>query len=277
MSLGKQLLKVERVNKIVAISSGKGGVGKSTIAVNIAVGLTRLGFRIGLLDADVHGPNVPLMMGVRRKQASSGWAAMVPLATGPADRQHHMMPALDRFGVRMMSVGLLVGEDQSAMFDNVSSVGWLVRNLLTMVDWGDLDLLLLDFPPGTSEPQATLLKTVKHDGALIVVTPQDLSQSDSTRTMHSFEQTGVPVKGIIENMSYFICPHCGEPVDVFNRGTVVRPVTSGSVPLLGKIPLDPALSEAADTGRPVLISNPESRQAAELLALSQAVAVALDL
>lgn len=263
-------LKLDNAKHVIAVASGKGGVGKSTVAVNLAVGLAERGLRVGLLDADVHGPNVPLMLGVRRREAARGWQALVPLASGSGASSSASMPPLERYGVKVMSIGLLVGEDQTAMLGNVETVGWLVRNLLTLVDWGDLDVLLIDFPPGTSEPQATLLRTVTLDGVLIVVTPQDLARLDSTRALRAFQQAGVPVLGLVENMSYLRCPHCGERIEIFHRTDVQRPIST-EVPLLAEIPLDPALSAAGDTGRPVLITDPDSVQAEALWALVDTV------
>lgn len=263
-------LKLENAKQVIAVASGKGGVGKSTVAVNLAVGLARRGLRVGLLDADVHGPNVPLMLGVRRRESAQGWQAFVPLASGEGSENTQKMPPLERYGVKIMSIGLLVGEDQAAMLDNVEMVGWLVRNLLTLVDWGELDVLLIDFPPGTSEPQATLLKTVVLDGALLVVTPQDVARLDTSRALRAFQRAGVPVLGVVENMSYLRCPHCGERIEIFHRSTVERPITT-DVPLLAEIPLDPALSAAGDTGRPILITDPDSAQARALWAMVDAV------
>lgn len=263
-------LKLDNVRQVVAVASGKGGVGKSTIAVNLAVGLAARGLRVGLLDADVHGPNVPLMLGVRRREAARGWSAFVPLATGSGATASRSMPPLERYGVKVMSIGLLVGEDQAAMLDNVETVGWLVRNLLTLVDWGELDVLLIDFPPGTSEPQATLLKTVVLNGVIFVVTPQDLALLDSTRALRAFQRSNVPVLGLVENMSYLRCPHCGERIEIFHRSDVQRPIST-EIPLLAEIPLDPALSAAGDTGRPVLVTDPNSPQAEGLWGLVDAV------
>jgi ATP-binding protein involved in chromosome partitioning len=265
-------LRLPNIRKVVAVASGKGGVGKSTIAVNLAVGLAQQGYRVGLLDADVHGPNVPLMLGVRRKQAAQGWQAILPIGQNQELPAQQRLPALERYGVRMMSIGLLVGEEQAALLQNVSTVGILVRHLLRMVEWGELDILLIDFPPGTSEPQATLINTVELDGVVMVVTPQDLALLDSTRALRAFQEAGVPVVGVVENMSYLRCPHCGERLQIFHRSAVERPITSGEVPLLAEIPLDPVLSEAADLGRPVLVSNPDSPQAEALAALATTVA-----
>lgn len=260
---------VAGVERILAVASGKGGVGKSTVAVNLALALAAQGKRVGLLDADVHGPNVPLMLGARRKADVHGWQALLPVGT--AQDAGPRLPPLERYGIRMMSAGLLVGEDQPAMLDNVSMVGWMVRHLLTSVTWGDLDILLIDLPPGTSEPQATLMKTIAIDGVLMVVTPQDLALLDSTRAMRAFEDSGVPVIGVVENMSYLVCPACGERIQVFHRSQVPRAIAGGEVPLLAEIPIDPAMSEAADTGRPLAVSDPESPQAQQFLTLATAV------
>lgn len=266
-------LRLPDVRRVLAVGSGKGGVGKSTVAVNLALALARQGWRVGLLDADVHGPNVPLMLGVRRRAAVAGWEAIVPVGNAPATPDSaQRLPALERYGIKVMSLGLLVGEEQAALVGNVALAGLLVRNLLTLVDWGQLDVLLLDLPPGTGEPQATLLETVALDGALLVVTPQDLALLDSTRALRAFQAAHVLVIGVVENMSFLVCPHCGERLQVFHRSQVPRAVTSGEVPLLAEIPLEPLLSEAADTGRPVLVSDPDGRQARVFLELATKVA-----
>ena len=262
----QQPLRVAGVQRTIAVASGKGGVGKSTVAVNLALALSAGGLRVGLLDADVHGPNVPLMLGVRRTEPVKGWSSMIPVGSAVAEPN---MPALDRYGIKVMSVGLLVGEDQAAMLENVSLVGWMVRQMLTGVRWGDLDVLLIDLPPGTSEPQATLMKTISMDGVLMVVTPQDLALLDSTRAMHAFTGSGVKVIGVVENMSYLLCPHCGEQIQIFHRSEVPRAITAGEIPLLSRIPIEPAISAAADTGRPLVVADPDSRQARIFLDLAQ--------
>jgi len=265
-------------HRLLAIASGKGGVGKSTVAVNLALGLTRLGYRVGLLDADVHGPNVPLMLGVRRRADAVGWEMVVPLAM--ATPQAHQLPALERYGVRMMSLGLLAGEEQALLTDNASLVGLLVRGLLTLVDWDNADVLVLDLPPGTGEPLATLLQTVRFDGVVLVTTPQDVARLDAGRVLTAFREAHISVLGTVETMAYLICPHCGERIEVFHRGRVSRPVDGdahGAVPRLAEIPLDPMLSEAADTGRPVLIANPNGARSLAFVKLAAAIAQQLDM
>jgi len=264
--------------RLLAVASGKGGVGKSTVAVNVALGLTRLGYRVGLLDADVHGPNVPLMFGVRRRADAAGWQTIVPLAM--ATPQAAQLPALERYGVRIKSLGLLAGEEQALLTDNAPLVGLLVRGLLTLVDWGNADVVVLDLPPGTGEPLATLLQTVRFDGVVLVTTPQDVARLDAGRVLAAFREAQVPVLGTVENMAYLLCPHCGERIEVFHRGRVSHPVDAGSdgaVPRLAVIPLDPVLSEAADTGRPVLITDPDGSQASAFVTLAAAIAQRLDL
>lgn len=264
--------------RLLAIASGKGGVGKSTVAVNLALGLNQLGYRVGLLDADVHGPNVPLMLGVRRRAVAAGWESIVPLAMASPQTAH--MPALERYGVRIMSLGLLAGEEQALLTDNAPLVGLLVRGLLTLVDWGDSNVLVLDLPPGTGEPLATLLRTVRFDGVVLVTTPQDVARLDAGRVLAAFREAQVPVLGTVENMAYLVCPHCGERIEVFHRGRVSRPVDAGSddaIPRLAEIPLDPLLSEAGDTGRPVLITDPNGTQARAFVTLAAAIARRLDL
>lgn len=264
-----------RSQRLLAVAGGKGGVGKSTVAVNLALALAQLGYRVGLLDADVHGPNVPLMLGVRRQADASGWEAIIPLATATAaDRR---LPALERYGLRVMSLGLLAGEEQALLADNTPLVGLLVRGLLTLVDWGEPDVVVLDLPPGTGEPLATILETTSLDGVVIVTTPQDVARLDAGRALATFRQRGVPILGRVENMAYLLCPHCSERVEIFHRGQVQRAVDDPAIPLLAQLPLDLALSAASDAGRPLLVAEPDSAQAAAFGRLAGKVAVALGL
>jgi ATP-binding protein involved in chromosome partitioning len=258
------------IKRILAIAGGKGGVGKSTVAVNLALGLSHLGYRVGLLDADVHGPNVPLMLGVRRRGNADGWTSIIPLAV--ASTHEPQLPALERYGLRVMSIGLLAGEEQALLADNAPLVGLLVRGLLSLVDWGELDVLVLDMPPGTGEPLPTLLQTIQIDGVVLVTTPQDVARLDAGRALAAFRAGNVAVLGAVENMAYLRCPHCGERIEVFHRGRVSRGARDSTVPLLSEIPLDPVLSEAADMGRPVIIADPTGAQATIFLGLAAAVA-----
>lgn len=269
--------RLSSTRRIVAIASGKGGVGKSTVAVNLATAMAQQGWRVGLLDADIHGPNVPLMLGVRRRKEAHGWQAMVPIGEMQGAGRDSHLPALERHGVQIMSIGLLLGEDQTALLDNVSVSGPLIRHLLSAVEWGELDVLFIDFPPGTSEPQATLLRTVELDGVIMVITPQDLARLDSTRALQAFRAASVPVLGIVENMSYLICPHCGERLEIFHRSDVQRAITADDVELLAEIPLDPTISEAGDIGRPIVLTHPEGPQARAFFNLGQSVASKLQL
>lgn len=265
------------VARVIAVASGKGGVGKSTVAVNLALGLARQRFRVGLLDADVHGPNVPLMLGVRRRADATSWQAIVPLAAAADAEPRQRLPALDRYGLKVMSLGLLAGEEQALLADNTALVGLLVRGLLRLVDWGDLDLLLLDLPPGTGEPQATLVATTQLDGVILVVTPQDVSRLDTSRALAAFRTARVPIIGVVENMSYLRCPSCGDRIDVFSRGRVSRAIISNDVALLAELPINPALAQAADAGRPLLVSEPAGEPALQFLTLATTVAKRLDL
>lgn len=261
--------------KLLAVAGGKGGVGKSTIAVNLALGLDRLGYRVGLLDADVHGPNVPLMLGVRRRADVSGWESIVPLAA--ASPPASALPALERYGLRVMSLGLLAGEAQSILTGNAALAGVLVYGLLAQVDWGHPDLLVIDLPPGTGEPLPTLLERVQIDGVVVVTTPQEVARLDAGRAMAAFRTADVPILGVVENMAYAICPRCGERIEVFHRGPAAKAIAPDAPAILAQIPLDPVVSEAADTGRPVLIVEPDGPQAAAFLALAAAVAGRLGL
>ena len=264
--------------RIVAVASGKGGVGKSTIAVNLAVALAQRGLRVGLFDADLHGPDVPLMLGVRRRQAAEGWEALLPVGSGAgvAPRLARLEP-LERHGVKIMSLGLLIGEEQAALVDNAAFAGLLARQLLASVNWGALDALFIDFPPGAGEPLATLLATTRLDGVVLVVTPQDLALLDTSRALDAFRRAEAPLTGVVENMSYLACPACGERVQVFHRSRVPRAVTASDLPLLAEIPIEPAISAAADSGRPVLVADPDGAHAAHFHRLAAAVAGRLGL
>jgi ATP-binding protein involved in chromosome partitioning len=229
------------VSHVLAVASGKGGVGKTTVAVNLALALHQCGARVGLFDADVYGPNVPLMPGVRRKQLGYGYATTA--------REGHIpyIQPLQRLGLKAMSIGFVVGDAQAVMLES-SDAGQMIRQTIQDVIWGELDYLLVDFPPGSGEPQQTLLRTIHFDGVLIVTTPQDMSLMDASRSLGMFRQAGVPIIGVIENMSYFSCPHCGEQTELFGRSQGSWAVSGDGIPQLGRIPLDGAIGRRAETG-----------------------------
>jgi ATP-binding protein involved in chromosome partitioning len=266
---------VPGIGRLLAVASGKGGVGKSTVTVNLALALAAAGHRVGILDGDIHGPNVPLLLGVRRRAAETGGKGLKGLSmmsiAGTVPAAQRPRP-LERHGLAILSLALFVGEEQHILPGNASLAGHLIRQLLFDADWGELDYLLLDLPPGTGEPQATLAGQVALDGVLLVVTPQDLALLDTTRSLAMFREAGAPILGVVENMSHFVCPRCGERVEVFDRGAGDWAVLGAGGPPLGRLPLDLAVSRAANTGRPVVVAAPDSPPAAAFRALAAEVA-----
>lgn len=240
------------VQRVIAVSSGKGGVGKSTVAANLAVALAAGGAKVGLLDADVYGPNVPLMFGERRK----------PQVTG--SKGSEKIEPLEAHGVRLMSLGFLLEEAQPAIMRGPLIAG-ILKQFLEQVEWGELDYLLVDMPPGTGDAQLSLVQTVRLDGVVMVTTPQEMSTGDVLRAIKMFERTETPVLGLVENMSGFICPCCGERVDLFGSGGGKRVAAATGVPLLGEVPLEVAVREGGDAGRPIVEAAPESAAGAALL------------
>lgn len=242
---------------IVAVGSGKGGVGKSTVAVNLAVALARRGHRVGLLDADIHGPDVGVMLGARRRSGMPGMVFLPIGHRGPLTPEERM-PAVERFGVRTFSVGMLIGERQAVKLDG-RFAGMLVRQLIGDVAWGPLDVLLLGLPPGTAEPHETIARQVKPAGVVLVTTPQEVAQIDTARMLQFYEAARVPVIGTILNMSYFQCPDCGARHAIWPRHDT--PDGPLAYPLLAELPLAPAIAGAGDAGRPIVAAEPESAAA----------------
>ena len=238
-------LSIPDVSHIIVIASGKGGVGKTTVTVNLALALLQRGLRVGLFDADLYGPNIPAMLGVHRKQPGYGMVMENSLNQKP-----YITPLL-RFGMKVMSMGFLVSDTQTIM-PHPFAAGQIIRQTLRDIIWGKLDYLLIDFPPGSGEPQSTLVHTIKINGAIIVTTPQELSLIDASRSLGMFKKAEVPIIGVIENMSYLNCPHCGTTIDIFNRGKREWPVQDYQIAQLGKIPLDIRISLPVDTTHPLI-------------------------
>jgi ATP-binding protein involved in chromosome partitioning len=234
------------VAAVIAVASGKGGVGKSTTALNLALGLRDLGLRVGLLDADIYGPSVPRLTGIREKPQLNDDKKMIPIV---------------RFGLAIMSIGFLVEED-TAMIWRGPMVMSAITQMLRDVAWGTLDVLVVDMPPGTGDAQLTLAQNVPLKGAVIVSTPQDLSLIDARRGLAMFRKVNVPVLGIVENMSYFQCPECGTRSDIFGHGGARHEAERLGVPFLGEIPLHMSIRATSDSGNPVVASEPDGPHAA---------------
>ena len=235
---------LQQVRHIVAVSSGKGGVGKSTVAVNLAVALARQGLKVGLLDADIYGPRLPRMLGLARK---------------PEVRGERMIP-LDAWGLRAMSIGFLV-EEETAMVWRGPMVMGALEQMMGKVQWGELDIMIVDMPPGTGDAQLTMAQRVTLAGAVIVSTPQDIALLDARRGVKMFEQTRVPVLGLVENMSFFCCPNCGHRTEIFGHGGARAEAAKLGAEFLGEIPLLLDIRTAADAGTPIVASAPDSEGA----------------
>ncbi|MCZ6478894.1 MAG: Mrp/NBP35 family ATP-binding protein [candidate division NC10 bacterium] len=234
------------VKHILAVGSGKGGVGKSTVTVNLAVALAEAGASVGLLDSDIYGPSIPIMMGVHRQPEVVGKRMIPPVS----------------HGVKLMSLGFLLPDDTSPVVWRGPMVGKAVSQMLMEVDWGELDYILADLPPGTGDASLTLAQAIPLSGAVIVMTPQEVAVQIATKTLNMFRTLKVPILGIIENMSYLLCPHCEQSVELFGHGGGRKASQRLEVPFLGEIPLDPELRRGGDVGRPILIEKPDSPVAA---------------
>lgn len=244
------------VKNTIAVASGKGGVGKSTIAANLALALAAGGARVGLLDADVYGPSLPILLGINR---------MPDVVDGKK------LKPIEKYGIKVMSLGFLVDADQAVIWR-----GPMVHSLLTQflrdVDWGELDYLIVDLPPGTGDAQLTLSQSIPLAGAVVVTTPQAMASSIAGKVVSLFRKMNVHVLGAVENMSYFVCDGCGKEHDIFDRGGGERLCGRLGVPFLGAIPLDPRMRIADDAGKPIVASDPESKVAQEFASLARAVA-----
>jgi len=244
------------LGKVLAISSGKGGVGKSTVSANLAAALAKQGHRVGLMDADIYGPNIPRMFG---------------LADGdkPEVRGGKIQP-LEAHGVKLMSLGFIVERDAPAIWRG-PIIMKIIQQFLRDVAWGELDYFIVDLPPGTGDAQLSLTQAIRLHGAVIVTTPQEMAVGDSLRGAKMFERVGVPVIGIVENMSYYVCPHCGDRSEVFLAGGGGRLAAEVGVPLLGQIPLQAGMPALADRGEPIVVAQPDSPAGVALADLAKAV------
>ena len=247
---------------VVAVSSGKGGVGKSMVTTNLAAALARRRLRVGLLDADIYGPDIPVMFGERRRPSVSG-------AKGK-----EMIEPLQAHGVKLMSLGFLLADEQPAIMRGPLIAG-VLKQFLEQVRWGILDVMLVDMPPGTGDAQLSLVQSVNLDGAIMVTTPQGVATADVRRGIKMFERVNTRVIGVIENMSGMTCPHCGEPVDVFGTGGGEVLAREQGVPFLGAVPLDPAVRRSGDDGLPTVVGRPDSPVARALNRICDDVVVAL--
>ena len=241
------------VAKIIAIGSGKGGVGKTTVAVNIAIALSKLGQRVGLIDADVYGPNVPLMMGSSKQPVVGAGNQIIPNVI---------------HGIKSISIGYISPGDKPMVMRG-PMLHQIIRQFLQQVAWGELDFLIIDLPPGTGDVVISLVQTVPLTGAVVVSTPSDVSLQDARKAIEMFGQVNVDVLGVVENMSFFTCPHCHHEIDIFSRGGAERTAKQFNVPFLGSIELIPAIREGGDRGMPVTLAGQKSPQAAEFFAVAQ--------
>ena len=250
---------IEGVTHIIAVASGKGGVGKSTVAVNLALSLSRLGLKVGLLDADIYGPSVPRLLDITTKPETTG---------------KRILP-IEKYGIKVMSLGFIIREDEAAIWRGPMVQSALMQ-FLTQVDWAPLDVLVLDMPPGTGDAQLTITQRVALSGAVIVSTPQDIALIDARKAIAMFQKVHVPVLGIVENMSMFVCENCGHEHPIFGHGGAKATAETMAMPFLGEIPLVPKIRELSDAGTPVTVTEPDGKEAAAFLAVAKKVATALE-
>jgi ATP-binding protein involved in chromosome partitioning len=242
---GERQPAVPGVGAIIAVASGKGGVGKSTTAVNLALGLRDLGLKVGMLDADIYGPSVPKLLAIRGRPEMLGGNRLKPM---------------DGYGLKVMSIGFLVEEETPMIWRGPMVISALTQ-MLREVEWGTLDVMVVDMPPGTGDAQLTMAQQVPLKGAVIVSTPQDLALIDARRGIAMFNRVNVPVLGVVENMSYFVCPKCGERSDIFGHGGAEHEAERQGVPFLGAVPLHMEIRETSDAGRPVVATDPDGPHA----------------
>lgn len=255
----QQNIELPNIRYKVAVASGKGGVGKSTVATNLAISLANSGHAVGLLDADAYGPSIPTMMGIQEQPKTSPERKLVPLV---------------RHDIKLMSIGFMVPEEQAMIWRGPMLHG-AIRQLLSDVEWGDLDYLIIDLPPGTGDVALSLTQAIPLTGSLIVTTPQDVALADVRRGVAMFERLGVPILGVIENMSYFLCPHCNEKTEIFRADGGKNTSERFGVAFLGQIPLDAEVCTAGDIGVPIVAGHPESPQSEAFATVAAALGTVL--
>ena len=244
------------VKNIIAVASGKGGVGKTTISVNLALALARSGAKVGLLDADIYGPSVPLMLGAE---------------ADPQVLKNKIQPP-NVEGIKVISMGFFYEQSQQAGIYRGPIVSGIIKQFLTDVEWGSLDYLIIDLPPGTGDAPLTMAQTIPVTGIIIVTTPQDVAMNVAVKALGMFSKLNVPIVGVIENMSYLQCPHCSEHINVFGKGGGQKISEKFGIPFLGEIPLSPQIMEGSDKGKPVIVSDPDSIQANALTKVAKTIA-----
>jgi ATP-binding protein involved in chromosome partitioning len=247
------------VKNLVAVASGKGGVGKTTVAVNLALALAKLGHKVGLLDADVYGPNVPIMLGSTEEPMATGAQRIIPVQAQ---------------GIKMISMGLLNPGDKPVIWRG-PMLHSVITQFLRSVEWGELDYLVIDLPPGTGDVQLTLIQTVAVTGAVVVTTPSTVALADVRKAIEMFRQVNVEVLGVVENMSTFTCPHCAKAIDIFGHGEGTQTAIAYGVPMLGEIEIDPRIRLGGDTGKPVAAQGESAPAAQSLYRIAKAVVARL--
>jgi ATP-binding protein involved in chromosome partitioning len=248
------------VNAIIAVGSGKGGVGKTTLAVNLAIALNKMGHKVGLLDADVYGPNVPLMLGANEQPKALGENQIAPIQAQ---------------GLKVISVGFLNPGDKPLIWRG-PMLHSIIRQFLGSVQWGGLDYLVIDLPPGTGDVALSLIQTVPLTGSIVVSTPSDVALQDARKAIEMFRQMKVDIIGVVENMSYFVCPHCKHEIDIFSRGGAEKTAKQFDVAFLGNIELDPEIRKAGDGGKPAVLQGEDSPHAKSLFAFARKVVARVD-
>lgn len=252
------------VKNTIAVASGKGGVGKSTVAVNLSLALAKSGAKVGLIDADIYGPSIPLMLGIKDKPQifqDTKTAKMVPL---------------ENYGIKVISIGFLIEDDAPVIWRGPMASG-AIKQFMSDVHWGDLDYLVFDLPPGTGDIQLTLVQTIPLSGAVVVTTPQNMSLIDVRKAIRMFQRVNVPILGIVENMSYFIAPDTGKKYDIFGNGGGNRLASELSIPLLGAIPINPNIRVGGDAGKPIVFDSPESEEAQKIIDISKNMAAQISI